>query len=79
MKIYNVQEIEKYIALNASYLIAKSEISIEDSRVFINDFIPEMAREFVKKYPKFSSSGGHYDYLEKIDDFAISHLIENFG
>lgn len=77
--IYEVEEIERDIALFAGYLLAQGRIDLGDSRAFINDDIPEIAVKFIEKYPKFAQADQHEDYLVKIDSFCEKYLIQNYG
>lgn len=78
--IYAVEEIERDICLVAGFLIGTKKISLEDSRGFINDDVPEIAIKFVEAYPKFAKDGDlHDDYIQKIDDFSQDYLIKNYG
>lgn len=77
--IFAEEEINRDIALLAGFLMAQNRIEIGDSRMFINEDIPNITREFVEHYPKFKTEGEHTDYVELMEEFTVGHLLEHYG
>lgn len=71
-----IQETEKDICLIAGYLIAQGRIEIDDSRDFINERVPEMAKKFESLK---GTAWDPEDYLTGIDEWAEEHLVNEFA
>jgi hypothetical protein len=69
------------IALVAGNLLSEpAQIEVEDSRELVS-FIQEAARRFEEQFKRDLACGnaGEYDYMTRIETFAIEELKQRYG
>lgn len=71
-----MKEIELDIAWNAGYLVGKNEIVVYDSRDFLLNYVPTLAKEFYNHHLERSVSRERY--MEAIDNFCLKRLKKDF-
>jgi hypothetical protein len=71
-----IKETVADIALTAGYMIGVGQISCGDSRELVSNIIV-WAEEFIRDHE--SNEWDSEDYIEKVDEFAVQKLAENYG